>query len=101
MRNKRTHLSYVLGSTSNAIVGSPEHKVNECKLYHVKMYLIVFAEYIKPFSLIQYGKIAKLFQRKIVNIFLLIFLMHVLDAQKNRLIETVLLSTTSYVLFEK
>ena len=93
MRNKRTHLSYVLGSTSNVIVGSPEHyKVNECKLYHAKMDLIVFAEYLKPFSLTQICKIDKLFQRKIVNIFLLIFLMYVLDAQKNRLIETVLLS---------
>ena len=33
------------------------------------------------------------FQRKIVNIFLPIFLAYVLGAQKNRLIETSLLST--------
>ena len=33
------------------------------------------------------------FQRKIVNIFLPIILAYVLDAQKNRLIEMVLLST--------
>ena len=35
----------------------------------------------------------KIFQRKIVNIFLPIILAYVLGAQKNRLIETVLLST--------
>ena len=37
--------------------------------------------------------INKNFQRKIVNIFLLINLTYVLGAQKNRLIEMVLLST--------
>ena len=38
-------------------------------------------------------KINKTFQRKIVNIFKLSLLTFVLGAQKNRLIETVLLST--------
>ena len=39
------------------------------------------------------GLDTQIFLRKIVNIFLPIILAHVLGAQKNRLIETVLLST--------
>ena len=51
---------------------------------------IQFIDYIKSVSQV---KINKTFQRKIVNIFLLINLTYVLGNQKNRLIETVLLIT--------
>ena len=46
-------------------------------------------------------EVDKHFQRKNVNIFLTISLTYVLGAQKNRLIETILLSTQTYVLVEK
>ena len=48
--------------------------------------------FLKDFILIKLSK-NPYFQRKIVNIFLPIILAYVLCAQKNRLIETILLST--------
>ena len=48
-----------------------------------------------------YMQRSKIFERKIATIFYLSVLTYVLGVQKNHLIETVLLSTTTYVLVEK
>ena len=46
-------------------------------------------------------RLNKIFENKIVNIFIPVSFNICFESQKNRLIETVLLSTTTYVLIEK
>ena len=62
----------------------------------------IFTYYIFKWYIFQFtGLENKIFESKIVNIFLPNILTYALGAQKNHLIEMILLSTTTCVLVEK